>query len=109
MQARTHSDPLLAHVAREADKLARKTGVALKVLLFGSRARGDHHARSDYDIAIQSPSLPDAPWLTFYTSLMEDAPTLCGLDILRLEECGPELSRRIAEEARVIYDSEHDQ
>ena len=35
----------------QVKQLAHRCGVP-KLILFGSRARGDHHARSDYDFAI---------------------------------------------------------
>ena len=35
----------------QVKQLAHRYGVP-KLILFGSRARGDHHARSDYDFAI---------------------------------------------------------
>lgn len=50
-------DPVLARYraaldAMYGDRIAR-------VVLFGSRARGDAHANSDYDIAVFLTSLPD--------------------------------------------------
>ena len=35
----------------QVKQLAHRCGVP-KLILFGSRARGDHHARSDYDFAL---------------------------------------------------------
>ena len=35
----------------QVKQLAHRCGVP-KLILFGSRARGDHHARSDYDFAV---------------------------------------------------------
>ncbi|MBV9993231.1 MAG: nucleotidyltransferase domain-containing protein [Alphaproteobacteria bacterium] len=44
------SDPILARIKSELEALY---GARLKrVLLYGSRARGDHHEDSDYDILV---------------------------------------------------------
>ena len=46
--AETHADPVLEDITRTlVDRVAPE-----RLLLFGSRARGDHHADSDYDIIV---------------------------------------------------------
>lgn len=50
-------DPVLKYLI---DK-AKENHWIHKLILFGSRARGDHHERSDYDIAVmtsENESLP---------------------------------------------------
>ena len=42
---------LMDKTIEQVKQLAHRCGVP-KLILFGSRARGDHHARSDYDFAI---------------------------------------------------------
>ena len=34
-----------------------------RVILFGSRARGDHRASSDYDILVVAPQFGSVPWI----------------------------------------------
>ena len=41
----------MAKTIEQVKQLAYRYGVP-KLVLFGSRARGDHHARSDYDFAV---------------------------------------------------------
>ena len=42
---------LMDKTIEQVKQLAHRYGVP-KLVLFGSRARGDHHARSDYDFAV---------------------------------------------------------
>ncbi|MGK5082197.1 nucleotidyltransferase domain-containing protein [Bdellovibrionota bacterium FG-1] len=44
--------------------------------MFGSRARGDHHERSDFDLAVEAPDIGDEAWARFALELREKAPTL---------------------------------
>lgn len=44
-------------VIENIKSIALKYPAVSKILLFGSRARGDHHDKSDYDIAIVAPGL----------------------------------------------------
>lgn len=76
-----------------------------RVILFGSRARGDHKGRSDFDIAIEAPSFSDEQWARFAQNLREKLPTLCGLDLIRIhQETSQELLIKIQQEGIVIYD-----
>ena len=50
-------DPVLTTLRRRLEEMY---GPRLaRVVLFGSRARGDHHADSDYDVAVFLRTLPD--------------------------------------------------
>ena len=52
-----------------------------KVILFGSRARGDNRSRSDIDLAVEGGDV-----LNFKFEIDEDAPTLLMFDIVDLSE-----------------------
>lgn len=52
-----------------------------KVILFGSRARGDHAERSDIDIAVYGEDF-DA----FYWDIKENAHSLLMFDIINMEK-----------------------
>ena len=52
-----------------------------KVILFGSRARGDNNPRSDIDLAVEGGDI-----LNFRFEIDEDAPTLLEFDIVNLSE-----------------------
>ena len=50
----TTSAPVPPAVLREARRIVEAEPAIEAIILFGSRARGDHHAASDYDLAIVS-------------------------------------------------------
>ena len=71
-----------------------------KVILFGSRARGDNHERSDIDLAIQGGNT-----IAFAASVDEDIPTLLMFDIVDLDKpIQKELLEEIRKDGIVIYE-----
>lgn len=73
-----------------------------KIVLFGSRARGDHQARSDIDIAVFGlPTTKQAP----FALAMEDLPTLLKIDIVFVgAQTPPELLAEIEKEGKTIME-----
>ncbi len=75
-----------------------------QLILFGSRARGDHQRASDIDIAVV-----DAKWSRRDTNLLrhllnESVPTLARIEVLNFHELSnDDLKRRIIAEGTVIY------
>ncbi len=53
-----------------------------RALLFGSRARRDGGERADFDVAIFAPGLSHTKWAVWAGGVKENAPTLCGLDLI---------------------------
>jgi predicted nucleotidyltransferase len=74
-----------------------------KVILFGSRARGDAEERSDVDLAIAAPTASPRQWLEI-VFLLEEADTLLRIDIVRWEEASVPLQERILTEGKVLYE-----
>lgn len=72
-----------------------------RVILFGSRARGDARERSDVDLAIEGPELSQRDWLAIVEAT-ENADTLLRIDLIRLEEASPSLRERILAEGRLL-------
>lgn len=66
-------------------RLAKQLIVPRKIILFGSRARRDHHRTSDFDLAFSGLSSPEA-WPEFAAELAEEAPSLCEIDAINLDE-----------------------
>lgn len=90
---------LPTNVEQEIVSLAKKCGVE-QVILFGSRARGDHRERSDVNLAIRGGNSVD-----FITIVDEDIPTLLMFDIVDLNKPVPsELLEAINFEGVTIYE-----
>lgn len=86
-------------VIREIRALAEKYGVR-KVILFGSRARGDFRERSDIDLAFSG---GDAA--RFSLDVDEETYTLLKFDIVNLDyPVQPELLESIERDGVVIYE-----
>ena len=81
-------------------ELAKKHGVE-KVILFGSRARGDNWERSDIDLAISG---GDRVRFTLDVDEIEIVPTLLMFDVVDLDEpCNEELLESIRRDGVVLY------
>jgi predicted nucleotidyltransferase len=75
-----------------------------RVILFGSRARGDARENSDYDLAFDFPSNRLLYWLRFVTSADDLPITLRPTDLVAWHEASPELQERIKLEGILIYE-----
>lgn len=86
-------------VIQEIRKLAEKYGVN-KVILFGSRARGDYRPKSDIDLAVQG-----GDTVRFSLDVDEETSTLLEYDIVDLDAgVQKELLESISKEGIVIYE-----
>jgi len=94
----SQSDPVIQFIL----ELARTRIHPVRVLLFGSRARGDHRDRSDYDIAFDFPEAHESSWPRFVLDAQDSAPTLCGLDLVNLREARGELKARVLSEGKEL-------
>ena len=100
MSATAPPDRLPSSVRPLVARLAATPGVR-RVLLFGSRARGDHAPRADVDLALDAPDLAPADWHRLCADA-DDADTLYRVDLVRLDAAPPALRARInAEGLRV--------
>ncbi len=71
-----------------------------RVILFGSRSRGDNRERSDIDLAIQG-----GDTVAFAASADEDIPTLLMFDVVDLDKpMQSELLEEIRKDGVVIYE-----
>lgn len=76
-----------------------------KIILYGSRARGDAGARSDIDLAIECPLASDNDWIEIL-SIIENADTLIKIDVVRLDKLSntSSLAHAISKEGIILYD-----
>jgi len=86
-------------VLQEIVELAIKYDVE-KVILFGSRARGDFRRTSDIDLAVTGGDVP-----RFALDVDEETSTLLKYDIVDLNATvQPELRESIEREGKVLYE-----
>ena len=86
-------------VIHEIQNLAQKYEVR-KVILFGSRARGDYKRTSDIDLAVRGGDIP-----RFRLDIEEETSTLLKFDIVDLDsQMQDELRESIRREGKVLYE-----
>lgn len=86
-------------VIKEIILLAEKYGIA-KVLLFGSRARGDYHRASDIDLAVYGGDVTG-----FALDVEEYTSTLLTYDVIDMgKTLQAELLESIEKEGKVLYE-----
>lgn len=75
---------------------------AQKIVLFGSRARGDNHSRSDIDLAIYG--MKDFNQSLFWSDI-DDLPTLLKFDLVFISETtDQELIKNIEKDGVLLYE-----
>lgn len=86
-------------IQRSIQQLAQEHGIH-KVILFGSRARGDNRERSDIDLAVHGGDI-----LHFTLDVEDKVPTLLFFDVVNLDEyVQPELLESIQKEGKILYE-----
>lgn len=86
-------------VMDEITDIAKKNGI-IKVILFGSRSRGDYHRASDIDLAVIGKDVTG-----FSNEVQEDTSTLLDFDIINLEnDLQDGFRKQIMKEGIVIYE-----
>ena len=74
-----------------------------RIVLFGSRARGDAAERADYDIAIDDENMTSVQ-LAQMRADMDELPTLLSIDIVWMNRANAVLRERILSEGKIIYE-----
>ena len=79
-----------------------KTYQAEKIILFGSRARGDNRERSDIDLAIYGMPQENR---AFFWSDIDDLPTLLKFDLVHITaDTNTELVKNIEKDGVTLYE-----
>lgn len=85
---------------REIIEVIRKHANPLRIILFGSRARGGYQPTSDIDIAI------DCGERDFLIQpIEEELRTLLKLDVVNFRRAGAKLQSEIVSEGIILYES----
>ena len=73
-----------------------------KLILYGSRARGDHKFNSDIDLAVKG-DIDEENW-TLIRHMIDAAPTLLKIDIVRPGKVDGALRKNIEREGKTLYE-----
>ncbi len=84
-------------------KTIAQSSLAEKIILFGSRARGDHNQNSDYDLAVFWQPHHEGKVLKFKADLSELPLTLHKVDILDLSSASDSYRREIKNEGILLW------
>ena len=99
LAAKSRATGIKEQVLAEINKLA-ETYQIKKVVLFGSRARGDFRERSDIDLAVQGGDV-----CRFRLDVEEETHTLLTFDVIDLcSDLSPELREAISKEGVLLYE-----
>lgn len=80
---------------------------AARIVLFGSRARGDHRERSDIDLAVFG--LP-AGWQGAFCAGIDELPTLLKFDIVFVDAAtSPALMAEIERDGVILFEAKTNQ
>ncbi|NCC21792.1 MAG: nucleotidyltransferase domain-containing protein [Alphaproteobacteria bacterium] len=96
-------DPASIHEAMPG--LVERLGAlgARRVILYGSRARGDHAPRADIDLAIDWPGHDSRDWLAV-SDAIDEARTLLEFDFVFLEDAKGGYLENILRDGKVLYE-----
>lgn len=86
-------------VIKEIKAFAKENSI-IKIVLFGSRARGDHTERSDVDLAVYGGDFD-----SFYWNIKENIHSLLSFDVVDMNSrVTEELKKEIERDGVVIYE-----
>jgi uncharacterized protein len=98
-----HGNVVLPETARASLQLLLEVREVQRVVLFGSRAVGDHDERSDFDIAVSAPDLAPDRWSQLRDSVAH-ARTLYRLSVTLLESMPERLRDSVLSQGITLYE-----
>lgn len=94
---------LSERLAGEISRFARSAGVE-KIVLFGSRARGNNTERSDVDLAVYGGDFD-----SFYWNIQENVHSLLMFDLVNVDEgISRDLEEEIERDGIVLYEKAYE-
>jgi predicted nucleotidyltransferase len=97
-------EPLLPESIRRLIDYGVRSVVPDRVILYGSRARGDARNDSDYDLVFEFPPQRLPSWLRFLAEAADRPLTLFPTDLVAWNEASPELQASIRQEGISLYE-----
>jgi len=79
-----------------------------RVILYGSRARGDARENSDYDLAVVFPQDRHNRWIRFLADFDDAALTLLPVDLLDWSIASEPLREQVRKEGITLYERRSD-
>lgn len=73
------------------------------ILLFGSRAYGNHTDLSDIDLAVKAPNLSRMKWLLLMDQIENELDTLLKIDLILYDDAPEALQAQIDQCHKVMY------
>lgn len=90
-------------ITKQLKEFGEKVGKVDKIILFGSRAIGDHKEKSDIDLAFVAPTMSNKEWAELTFVLEEELETLLRLDLIKYETASDELKSVINKNGKQLY------
>jgi predicted nucleotidyltransferase len=94
-----HTDLIIREIV---ERISRFPSVN-RVILFGSRARGDCAERADIDLAVDAPGATQREWVDIEEAV-EDAPTFLICDVIRFHEVSDFFKEQIIYEGKLLFE-----
>ena len=96
-------ESILPDSARTTFQLLLDVPEVQKIILFGSRAVGDHEDRSDFDIAVSAPNLPRTRW-SYLRDAVGQSRTLYKISVSLFEAMPDRLKESVISQGVVLYE-----
>ncbi len=74
-----------------------------KIVLFGSRARGNARENSDFDLCVIDKTCSESIWAKLVVDLEIEPWTLFKVDLVEFEKVSPEMQKNIKHEGLILY------
>lgn len=91
-------DPVIEQIIERFSKLSTRG----RLILYGSRARGDFTDRSDYDLAVANMS--ELEFNRFLAEMMDPHFTLLKIDVINLDRASAQLLEAVKREGKLLYE-----
>ena len=99
-----------AHVSKLPDSVQKLLQFSVEklqpdsIVLFGSRARGNHRENSDFDIAFKKKNLTSSAWNDFLVTADDEPITLYKVDLVHYENMDENYKSNINQEGLILYE-----